>query len=65
MGAGGQEGGGAKGQEGSLANQPAAEAPALISAHPAARPMPYSSIASADTGELTIMTYCSCVGHDY
>ncbi len=53
-----------RGQEDSGANQPAAEAPALISAHPATRPVPHSSIPSADAGELTIMTDCSCVDHD-
>jgi len=50
--------GGERGQEGSGASQVAAEAPALISAHPAARPMPQSSIASDDAGELIIMAKC-------
>ncbi len=48
-----------RGEGDSGANQGEAEAPTLISAHPAASPMTRSSIASANAGELTIMTNCS------
>ncbi len=53
-----------RGEGDSGVNQGEAEAPALISAHPAARTMTRSPIASADAGELTVMTNCPCVGHD-
>ena len=52
------------GQEGSAASRGEAEAPALIPAHPATRSVPLSSIASADAGELIVMTNCSHVSHD-
>ncbi|KAL0049061.1 hypothetical protein WJX82_005216 [Trebouxia sp. C0006] len=50
----GSEGSRAKGPEDSGASQPAAEAPALISAHPAlTRPVPQTAMTSADAGKQT------------
>ena len=60
----GQQSIGPKGQEGSGASRGEAEDPALIPAHPATRSVPLSSIASADAGELIVMTNCSHVSHD-
>ena len=61
----GSEGRRAKGPEDSGASQPAAEAPALISAYPAlTRPVPQTAMTSADAGEWIVMSNCSCADHD-